>query len=430
MNLHSTQRGWGSTLAEPSPAARRPVGLSWLIRLRWLTVAAQGLAVLTAAWMGPVELAGPFGLLAATVASNLGLRLFAGRMDERRILGPVLAADALLLTALLHLTGGPMNPFTALYFVHITLAAVLLDTRWVGLLLVLSLAGFGLLFALDSGRPVAHHGGGLALHLQGMWMAFAVSSTLLAFFVSRLTSALARREEELSAARERTARSRRIAAVASLAAGAAHELGTPIGSIAIAAEELDHALAEAEPALREDVRLIRREVKRCRRILDDLSVGAGEAPGEPLTPVSLQALRARTLERLAPAEVGRVEGSAAEGSMTAPPAALALALASLVRNGLEAGDGPVRLSARLDEHWAVWTVEDRGRGMPQEVLERAEEPFFSTKPEGAGMGLGLFLVRALAEQLGGSLTLSSELGRGTTATLRLPLRTGSLREGP
>lgn len=406
--------------AAPSGAARRsdPVGLTWLIRLRWLTVAAQALAVGTAGWMGDrAPPTGPLVVLGAIAVSNAALIWLAPERDAARLTGPILVMDTALLAVLLHLTGGPMNPFTALFFVHITLAAVLLDVRWIALVLVVSLLGFGLLFAFDA---PAHHDASsdLSAHLRGMWIAFAVSATLIAFFVSRLTRELARRDRELADERERRARGQRLAAVASLAAGAAHELGTPIGSIALAAGELDHALADAPAAVREDVQLIRTEVKRCRRILDGLAVGAGEVPGEGFARVPLEALIDAALSHLSSAQRARVEVRSAGGALFLPRAAIALGLASLLRNALEASDGPVRLEAEVRGERAILRVTDDGVGMDEDTLARAEEPFFGTKP--GGMGLGLFLVRALAEQLGGALVLRSAPGRGTTARLELP----------
>ncbi len=392
--------------------------LLWLIRLRWLTLAAQCVAVATAAWIGEhVGLAGPLIVLAVVAASNLALMAIRRGAPDFAALGPVLLGDTVLLTVLLHLTGGPMNPFSVLYLVHITLASVLLGPAWVWTLVTVALACFGLLFVGQP--PMAHAHGMMGQHLRGMWLAFGVASVLIATFIGRLTRELARRDRALVVARERLARTERVAALTSLAAGAAHELGTPIGSIALAAEALSHALADAEGEVLDDVKLIRGEVKRCRTILDGLSRSAGELPGEGFAPVTLRGMADAVLARLEPADVPRVDVRVDDGEVTVPLEALSLAVTNLVKNALEAGPGPVVLALADDGELRV-EVRDEGEGMPKDVLARAKEPFYGHKAR--GLGLGLFLVQAFAEQLGGRFELSSTPGAGTEARLTLPSR--------
>jgi two-component system, sensor histidine kinase RegB len=413
--------------------ARAAISLPWLTRLRWGGVAGQLVTVAVGHWT--LGLALPFApvlaLIGIAVATNLALGrwLRAGGSASPLLCGAVLVLDTLLLTGLLHASGGPFNPFSVLYLVYIMLAAVVLGAAWTWSLAGLSVACYVSLFLLPVRGPVAHlHAdGALSLHLWGMLVAFVVAALLTAYFVVRLSAAIERRDAEIAAMREQATRTERLAALTTLAAGAAHELGTPLGTIAIAAKELERALERRDgtdgAALRDDARLIRAEVERCRRILDQMASDAGEITGEAPVEVPVARLVHDVLDGLSAQEAARVriEGLPLSAAAALPRRAVVGAVASLVRNALDATPSePVRLRVAVDERTLRVTVEDAGPGMTAEVLARAVEPFFSTKPPGKGMGLGLFLARTLAEGLGGQLTIQSEPGAGATARLDLP----------
>lgn len=415
------------------PSAVR-IRLAWLVKLRWAAVA--GAAGLVAGAELGLDLALPrlplaalLGLAAASNAALAGSLARGVRIGERH-LGAVLTLDVGLLTGLLYWTGGPANPFSVLYLVHVALAAVMLPPAWSGALAALSVLAFGALFpthvpipgplALQPGRGE----GGFSLHLQGMWGAFTLAAGLIAYFVAKLSGALRAREAELAAARDREARSARLASLATLAAGTAHELGSPLGTIAVAAKELERSLARGggDRALGEEAQLIRAEVERCRAILERMSAGAGGSVPEAPAPVEAPALLEELRAGLPPEQRPRLRGEAEPVRLRAPARALANALGSLVRNAFDASppDAPVRVSVREEGARVRLEVCDRGHGMAPEIAERAGEPFFSTKEPGRGQGLGLFLARALAEQLGGELRLDSAPERGTRAVLELP----------
>ncbi len=396
-----------------SPEAGATVEPGWLIQLRWWTLAAWLVALVTSD-AGAVG----YALIGGAAASNLALHALRGRLGSARLTGAVLVLDALLLTGLLHASGGPMNPFTALYFVYITMAAVLLSRVWIVALLLVSLAGYGALFLLA--EPSHHAGHGMAAHLRGMWIAFGITAFLVALFVTRLRGLVARRDAALAEARDREARTRRVAALSGLASGAAHELGTPLGTIALTAGELERSLADVDlpHAARGDLRLIREEVARCRSILAGLAHVAGDVPGEALAEVALGELVDGALSRV---DASRVSMNIASDEVARlPAAAVQVALRNLLQNALDAGDGAVELRGAVEGGQVRLEVRDHGRGMSEEALRRATEPFYSTKAEHEGTGLGLFLVDAVAEQLGGRLELDSSPGRGTTARLVLP----------
>jgi len=373
-------------------------------------------------------------LVLLTIATNLAL-LYPGDSDERRFRtrsGLVLCFDVLILTVLLHLTGGPNNPFSVLYLVHITSAAMLLGSRWTWALTGLSIVAYGSLFAVQLGAPTAgphvHHGGGFAEHLRAMWVAFSLTAVVTALFVVRLTSAIAQRDLEIADIRERAARSERLAALATFAAGAAHELGTPLATIAVAAGELDHAVAKLpEPhasRLVDDTTLILGQLARCRGILDEMSATAGDVSGEMPAPVTLRELVDACTAELAPGDAERLRVDVPEeAAVRVPRTAFVRVLRSLVRNALEAGRNGSAVDLRahvVAGRGCSISVTDRGAGMSADVLARATEPFFTTKPSGRGMGMGLFLANVVARQLGGRLELTSAPGQGTTATLELP----------
>ena len=260
-----------------------------------------------------------------------------------------------------------------------------------------------------------------------MWLAFAVTASMIAYFVARLSQELRQREAEVAELQKQAALNDKLASLSTLAAGAAHELGTPLATIALAAGELVHATEGQSGGIAEDAALIRSEVQRCRQILWAMAAKAGETRGEALAAVAAQRPAGIGPDSAWPEGEARrllVEVDPSLGTLRLPRQAFLQVLQSLVRNSFDAlGNaevGQVTLRLRGNGMHYHFEVDDQAGGMAPEILARAGEPFFTTKPPGEGMGLGLFLARAVTERLGGSMTLSSTPAQGTRVTLELP----------
>jgi two-component system sensor histidine kinase RegB len=284
-------------LLEAARGSAGGVVLPWLVRLRWVAVAGQTLTVLLVATLLDARL--PLLPLALTIAVAAGTNvllaygLVSPRAPERLLLPAVLTLDTVLLTVLLFFSGGPSNPFAVLYVVHVAMAAVVLSTRWTWWTVGLSAVCFGLLFW--DHVPLRLQGGPLPpvprVYLVGAWCSVVLVAGVTATFIERIAAALRRRDQQLAHVRTLAERNERLASLTTLAAGAAHELGTPLGTIAVVARELERTAdrlreatvrppdaADGAPAapdvaarlagLIEDARLVRAEVDRCRRILD------------------------------------------------------------------------------------------------------------------------------------------------------------------
>lgn len=413
---------------------RGRLNLSWLVHLHWWAILGQVVVIVAVDAITGIGL--PVTtlliLLVLEVVGNFALGAWASRVRVTDSgIAAVMLLDVVMLTVLLDLTGGASNPFTTLYVINVALAAVLLPLRWSWLLTAASLLGFGSLFVHESLVGPSHHvkihldrAEMMGAHVRGMWLAFALSAVFVVFFVQRISRALSDRERELQQARALADRREKLASLATLAAGAAHELSTPLGTIAIVAKELQRSLsATASDEVRADLTLVREQVARCREILDRMAVNAGEHAGESLARFSPQAWVEAALEGLPGRQRVKAEAVPADGAeIVGPPRALAEALRGLLKNALHASapDSPVTLRVSTERGVVRAAVRDRGRGMPPEILARVGEPFFTTKGPGEGMGLGLFLTRALVEQLGGEFHIASRPGAGTEAWIDLP----------
>ena len=420
---------------------RNGLNFSWLMKLRWSSIAGQIATILGVYWLLriPVPLVALGAVVGIELISNVACALWFQRRRgpvQEWHLAAVMALDIGLLTALLYFTGGPFNPFSFLYLVNIALAAVALHAQWTWMLVALALLCFGLLplldyreLPLDHLTPADH----VTLHQQGTWVAFGVAAGFIVHFLWRVTGALGARERELNQARSEAAQKERLASLATMAAGAAHELATPLGTIALAAKELERQLDRGGQAA-DDVRLIREQVARCRLILDQMGGGVGKSAEQSVESVSLGELFGEVLSgvRDTPPVHLEVEPGAAATRLRLPPRAVAQALRSLVTNAQDASPptAAVVVAARCDDHTLEFAIRDRGAGIPREILERIGEPFFTTKAPGRGMGLGLFLARAVVEAVGGTLHIQSAAGEGTEVRVDLPTDVSADGRGP
>ncbi|PRQ05993.1 Sensor histidine kinase RegB [Enhygromyxa salina] len=456
--------------------ANARITLRNLIAARWVLIALASASVLIAA-LAADRL--PVGLLPRSehplavcttiavwtllnVASTLALGR--GRASEP-LAGAHLLADAVALTLLLALSGGPANPFTILYFLPITLATQV-SPRWTWALAGVCVAGFAGLFLLTPAEPEpmpapepvtavedphAHHhmpaphdsAAGPAMgpamgaephgehfegHQLGMWVAFGLVGVLITVFVHRTALALAHQRDELARLRQTTLEDRHLTALGALAAGAGHELGTPLGTIKLLVDELPHLPpAESEAALD----TIRTELARCKLIVSrmaspELRVTAlGQASAQPW-PLTQLAAELERVDAGVSLEV-EIDDEVADRSCRQPFGALSQVLRELLNNAADASRRTgqpdravvVRLYSRAEA--LVIDIVDRGVGMDSHDLAAAFSPFHTTRPENQGMGLGLYLARAHLRQLGGTIEIESELGRGTLVRVELPL---------
>lgn len=428
---------------------RVPLGSStWLLRLRWFAVVGQLATILIADWLTGVSL--PvlplLGLVAFTAITNAiygfwltVVPLPSNPTEATREREPekqqgvalgLMLLDLVTLTGMLYFSGGAANPFSLFYFVNLAVGGVMIRPRDAWSLTVTAIAGYG--FLLRDAVPVEglslFRPDGLSLQTGGLMLAFATCSTVVTYFVTRTADELKQRERQLRAAQAAQAASQRLEGLTTLAAGAAHELATPLSTIDVIVRELSRHLegCEKPASVDTDLELIDGQLEMCRSILNRMRAAAGDSMANSWDRTTVGELIDATLEGIRdPHRVDVTDGTdiVENQALWVPQEAVAQAVRNLIHNGLDAsGDsGRVRLESRLDRDQLLLSVVDSGQGMSEEVLDRALDPFFTTKEPGRGIGLGLFLTQNVISQLGGELNFQSAPGRGTHAIVRLPL---------
>lgn len=398
----------------------------------------QGVSILVAHFYLGLDLpwVALIGVLMATVFSNHWFQDSADgppRKSNRRLV-TVIIVDLLLLTMMLHYTGGIHNPFVGFYLLLIAVGAMTLRARALAAVLWTSLGGLFLVsvwFVPFKGPARIVAAGRLDYSLfVGAWvLSLVLIGGCIAFFLYRMSAGVRVRDAALAEAEQRILEANRYQSLATLAAGVAHELGSPLGTIAIASKDLIRHLerAGADPDAQEDARLIRSEVDRCRSILKRLDRDSTRAIGEAFEQCTSVGLMTRLHEFLPEKIMERLVISDETGgaSLVTSVQALLQSLVVLIENACEADEagGKVRVNIRL-RHGSdlVFEIIDSGRGITEAERRRIGEPFYTTKKSQSGMGLGLFLIQTLAGNLGGSCTLHQNAGRGTCATLVVPLQ--------
>jgi two-component system sensor histidine kinase RegB len=369
----------------------------------------------------------PWMAMALTLLLMAGLNAFtawrARQLDPAKPaeLFAQILADITALAVLLLYTGGWANPFVSLLLLPVVLASLLLPAWMAWATGGMALAAYSLLAYVNVPLYLPPEKA-FYLHISGMWFNFAVSVGVVVFMVLRLRNLLRDREHELASYREENLRNEQVVAVALTAASAAHELGTPLNTLALLNENL---LADADADKREDLELMRTQIARCRKLLQDLSRTAqAEAANVPVAADRYLSRLAEEWRLLRPAvEVEAAWAGQQDAPLIQPPTNLDQSLINLLNNAADAAPGPVLVQGKLAKDGLQIDILDAGPG-PAPALRAMAEPGRSSK---GGLGLGLFLSNASIENLAGQVTLSERENGGTCVSVWLPLR--SLQAG-
>lgn len=401
-----------------------------LILIRLLVLAAQS-AALGFAYLSDL-LPLPWLPLAITLGVSLAICLLTAL--RMRAPWPVteleyavqLGCDLLIHSVLLYFSGGSTNPFVSYYLVPLTIAAATLPWVYSMLLSGLALSGYtALLIWYHPLHLLGMHQEAtlISLHLFGMWLNFALSAAFITFFVVKMAAAL-RLQDQLRAQRhEESMRDQQLLAVATQAAGAAHELGTPLATISVLLKELrrEHA---SQPALQDDLALLQEQVKLCKDTLQQLVRAAEADRRQSVSELTALEWLETSLNRwhlMRPEASYRywMVGPGVPPSIK-PPADLTQALLNLLNNAADACPDKLDIQLDWDAQWLVLGIRDHGAGVPLAIAEQLGRPFITSKGKGRGFGLGLFLTQASVARAGGTVKLYNLEQGGTLTEMKLP----------
>jgi two-component system sensor histidine kinase RegB len=397
------------------------------LRLAALVGQAMGYALaggVLALHLPTLALSGLGAGLAAYTALVL-LRLHRSPGGSERAIVFEAALDITTLTTSLYLTGGSSNPLVSLLLLPVTVAAATLRPSlswWVAG----SAAGcYTVLMFLHMPFPAAHHGSsGFELHIWGMWYGFLLSAALVAFFVARIGATLRLHDRALARAREEALRTEQVVALGTLAAGTAHELGTPLSTMAVLTTDLADEYQDDEE-LAERLQLLRGQVDRCKGILARMAIHAGETQADAGRRMPLDAYLGELIDEWRAVRPGAQVSALWHGTQPAPQIvadrALTQAIHNVLNNAADASPEAVEVEAVWEPARLSIEVRDHGEGLAEGVQERLGRPLVSGKADRGGLGLGLFLARAVLERLGGEVTLTPRHPRGVRARITLPL---------
>ncbi len=430
--LSHTQEWWQSLWPRSAPPPSRRaalLALRLLAYLRLFAPIAQGLTLLivTEQFRVQLPLTGVVTLLAVELAVAAATFVRLRRVQE--ISPAELFAHALLdivlYTFMLYMTGGSENPFAPLLVVPIVIVASALKPRWVWVLAATTIAAY---VGLRSHKVELSHPQGhthvYELHEDGMVINYLITAALLAFFCNGMHAASRRNERMLADARDAQMRNESVVAIGALAAGYAHELSSPLSTVAVLTAELKRQYA-GDAQLQGDLQLVADQVAECKRIVSNLASAGGERRAETAGAARIDRFLASAIERARALQPGATIIATVDGTRPPPmivtEETLRQTIVNLIQNAGHASPHAVRVAAAWDREELRVEVRDRGPGFPDEVLARLGRNVKSTR--GAeGMGLGLMLSMMTLERLGGRLEICNEAEGGARASIRIPMR--------
>jgi two-component system sensor histidine kinase RegB len=416
----------------PDIGSGRYANMQQLIQLRWLAVLGQLITITFSdfVFMMHLPLRQMLFVIAALVVFNLCSTWYwrvqrngESREVKNRDLFQSLLIDVFALTALLYFSGGAANPFSALYLLQIVLGAVILEgyALW-GLIAVSSICFAGLTVTY---HPLSLMQDGLPdRYLQGMLFCYAINAILLSLFVTHINRKQRERDARLADLRQRALEEEHIVRMGLLASGAAHELSTPLSTMAVILGDWQHMPAlKSDAGVQEDMEEMQRQVSRCKSIVTGILLSAGEARGEAPEETTactfLDELVEEWKETRKPTSFVYENAFGKDLSIVSDDA-LKQTICNVLDNAMEASPHWVKLSVSRHKEALVLVISDAGPGFAPEMLEHLGKPYQSTK-ENPSSGIGLFLVVNVIRTLGGTVAARNGENGGAVVTLNLPL---------
>lgn len=417
------------------PEASSSLNLRRLFAMRNLTIAGAIIAVASATLWLHIEL--PLLPLGIIISLLIGLNLLTWlRLQQQpnvtdREFFIQLLIDVGGITGILYYTGGASNPFAWFFLLPLIVTATVLPRIFTWSMAGLTIACYTFLLYFHvplTGMSMTHegmsHDGGFQLHVFGMWFGFMLSAGFVAYFIVEMAYTLRKRDQLLADAREEALRNDRLVALGTLAAGAAHELGTPLGTMAILASELENDYAGGkDPELREKLQIMSEQVERCKEALSVISASAGEVRAEGGHSMPVRDYLDGLIEQWRGQRHGVRLEYRQRGDDPSPlllaERTLSQALMNILDNAADASPEHVDIEARWDKSQLVLEISDRGPGLSRKAATAIGDRPVTTKDQ--GMGVGLLLAHATISRLGGSIEFFNREECGACIRITLPL---------
>jgi two-component system sensor histidine kinase RegB len=409
-----------ATPAEPRAAFDR-ISLRRLVLIRSVAVTGQAVTLLTVHFLFDfrLPLLPALAVVGCSVLLNLGSVLYhrAGTRLGERAATLYLAYDTLQLAVLLYLTGGLENPFSILMLAPVTVAATALSRRPVIALSSLAVAGISVIALWHQPLPWRTTPFVFPPDLVlGIWVALVIATIFMGGYTLSVAQEARRLRDAVAATQLALAREQRVSAVGALAAAAAHELGSPLATIAVVARELARDLPAGSPHA-EDAALLLSQSERCRLILAELAHQPEEDGGSPYTSLTISALVEAAGELYHDARVRLIFATTASATDDEPlvqrSPEITHGLNNLIQNAVQFARHEVSVTISWDRDVVIVEVADDGPGFPPHLLGRLGEPYLSTRAgDSDHMGLGIFIAQSLLERTGATLAFDNLIDGG------------------
>tara|TARA_Y100001970_G_scaffold294370_1_gene451947 strand:- start:47386 stop:48705 length:1320 start_codon:yes stop_codon:yes gene_type:complete len=381
-----------------------------LVMIRWIAVIGQLVSLLTVYYALDFDFPILYCLLTVGLSATLNIFIFfrGGQnpnLSENEA-GFYLSFDIIQLGLLIGLTGGLQNPFAILFLVPVMISATNLPIRSTIILSLLVILSVSMLSIFHRPLPWGNEILLLSnLYLVAIWVALVISTVVIAAYAARISVEGSNMAKALQASQMALAREQRLSAIGALAAAAAHQLGTPLGTIAVASKELVRDLP-IESHANKDAQLIRDEVVRCREILNQLSVSETEEDTIYSRIQATDLIEAAASPHLRQGKNFIIHDKTADNKLKLlipRRAEIMHSLGNILENALYFAKTSVTAEIEWQEKKLIIEILDDGPGFSPNVLMRLGEPYISTRGQDNGHGLGLFIAKNLIERTGGDI---------------------------